>query len=345
MAILLTGGAGYIGSHTCVELLNAGQEIVVLDNLSNSKIEALKRVSEITGKGLAFYHGDLLDKETVEKVFIQNPIEAVIHFAGFKAVGESVENPLAYYQNNISGSLVLFEIMKSFGVKNLVFSSSATVYGIPETVPITEDFPIGAINPYGRTKQMIEEILKDIFISDPEWSITLLRYFNPAGAHLSGKIGEDPKGIPNNLMPYIQQVAIGKLDELKVFGNDYPTPDGTGIRDYIHVMDLANGHVKALEKTIHRPSLNIYNLGTGTGYSVLELKNAFESATGQIIPYSITEKRPGDAAACFADPSKAQRELEWQALRGIEEMCRDSWNWQINNPEGYKETKLTAEVY
>ncbi|AZU64075.1 UDP-glucose 4-epimerase GalE [Neobacillus mesonae] len=335
MAILVTGGAGYIGSHTCVELLNAGHEIIVVDNFSNSKPESLTRVKEITGKEVPYYDIDLLDRDGLDEIFSKNTIEAVIHFAGLKAVGESVSIPLHYYHNNITGTLVLCEVMKKHNVKNLVFSSSATVYGMPERVPISEDFPLSATNPYGRTKLMIEEILRDLYVADHDWSIALLRYFNPIGAHESGRIGEDPNGIPNNLMPFITQVAVGKLEQLQVFGNDYPTVDGTGVRDYIHVVDLAIGHLKALEKIMSVSGVEAYNLGTGTGYSVLQIVSAFEKASGVEIPHKIVDRRPGDVAICYADPSKAKQELGWTAERGIEEMCRDSWRWQKNNPEGY----------
>lgn len=335
MAILVTGGAGYIGSHTCVELLNAGYDIIVVDNLSNSKPESLNRVKEITKKDFLFYEGDLLNRAFLEDVFATNQIEAVVHFAGLKAVGESVAIPLHYYHNNITGTLILCEVMSKYSVKKIVFSSSATVYGMPERVPISEDFPLSATNPYGRTKLMIEEILRDLFISDNSWSIALLRYFNPIGAHESGRIGEDPNGIPNNLMPYITQVAVGKLKELQVFGNDYPTVDGTGVRDYIHVVDLAYGHLKALEKLNTFTGVEAYNLGTGTGYSVLEIVSSFQTASGREIPYKIAERRPGDIAVCYADPAKAKKELGWTAERGIEQMCRDSWNWQKNNPNGF----------
>ncbi|WP_147535811.1 UDP-glucose 4-epimerase GalE [Bacillus marasmi] len=336
MAILVTGGAGYIGSHTCVELLNADYEIIVVDNLDNSKPEALKRVKELTGKEFKFYETDLLDREGLEKVFEENQIEAVIHFAGLKAVGESVALPLKYYHNNITGTLVLCEVMSKYNVKNLVFSSSATVYGMPEEVPISESFPLGATNPYGRTKLMIEEILRDLYVSDNDWSIALLRYFNPIGAHESGRIGEDPNGIPNNLMPFITQVAVGKLQELKVFGSDYNTVDGTGVRDYIHVVDLAKGHLKALEKIVTNKGAESYNLGTGRGYSVLEVVKAFEKASGKTIPYAIVDRRPGDVAECYANPEKAKQELGWSAEKGIEEMCVDSWRWQSNNLNGYE---------
>ncbi|OIK09371.1 UDP-glucose 4-epimerase GalE [Bacillus sp. MUM 116] len=336
MAILVTGGAGYIGSHTCVELLNAGYEIIVLDNFINSKPESLKRISDITGKYFKFYNVNLLDEKKVDKIFRENNIEAVIHFAGLKSVGESVNVPLKYYHNNITSTLVLCNTMKNHHVKNLVFSSSATVYGMPERFPISEDFPLGALNPYGRTKLMIEDILQDLFISDPEWSIALLRYFNPIGAHQSGRIGEDPNGIPNNLMPYITQVAVGKLKELNVFGNQYPTNDGTGVRDYIHVVDLAKGHLKALERVSKTAGIEAFNLGTGNGYSVLEMVSAFEKASKKRVPYKIVEPRPGDAAVCFADPLKAKIVLEWEAEKGIEEMCADSWRWQENNQNGYE---------
>lgn len=335
MSILVTGGAGYIGSHTCVELLNAGYDVVVADNLSNSKYESLSRVMEITGKTLKFYEVDILDKAGLEKIFAENSIEAVIHFAGLKAVGESVRLPLYYYHNNLTGTMILCEVMNQFHVKKLVFSSSATVYGVPERMPIREDFPLGATNPYGRSKLMIEDMLRDLYLSDAEWSISLLRYFNPIGAHESGRIGEDPNGIPNNLMPYITQVAVGKLKELSVFGSDYPTADGTGVRDYIHVVDLAKGHLKALKKIVSTTGIDAYNLGTGTGYSVLEMVAAFEKASGKKVPYRISERRPGDVANCYADPAKAKNELGWTAEKGIEEMCSDSWRWQKNNPNGY----------
>ncbi|KAA6450003.1 UDP-glucose 4-epimerase GalE [Bacillus atrophaeus] len=339
MAILVTGGAGYIGSHTCVELLNSGYDIVVLDNLSNSSAEALNRVREITGKDLTFYEADLLDREAVDTVFAENHIEAVIHFAGLKAVGESVAIPLKYYHNNLTGTFILCEVMEKYGVKKIVFSSSATVYGVPETSPITEDFPLSATNPYGQTKLMLEQILRDVYKADAEWSVALLRYFNPFGAHPSGRIGEDPNGIPNNLMPYVAQVAVGKLEQLNVFGNDYPTNDGTGVRDYIHVVDLAEGHVKALEKVLNSTGADAYNLGTGTGYSVLEMVKAFEKVSGKEVPYRFADRRPGDIATCFADPSKAKKELDWEAKRGLEEMCADSWRWQSLNVNGYKVVK------
>jgi UDP-glucose 4-epimerase len=337
MSILVTGGAGYIGSHTCVELLDAGYEIVLVDNLDNSKPESLKRIKELTGKDFAFYQVDLLDRDALVEVFTENNIEAVIHFAGLKAVGESVQQPLRYYHNNITGTLILAEVMEQFGVEKIVFSSSATVYGMPKQVPISEDFSLSATNPYGRIKLMIEEILRDVYTSNNKWSIALLRYFNPIGAHESGRIGEDPNGIPNNLMPYITQVAVGKLKQLNVFGSDYPTVDGTGVRDYIHVVDLAKGHLKALEKVMNTTGVEAYNLGTGKGYSVLEMVKAFESASGKNVPYQISERRPGDIAECYADPTKAKTELSWEAEKGIEEMCKDSWRWQSENPHGYSE--------
>jgi UDP-glucose 4-epimerase len=336
MAILVTGGAGYIGSHTCVELLRAGYEVIVVDNLVNSKEESITRIREITGKTVTFYKTDLLDKQAVNKIFESESIEAVIHFAGLKAVGESVAVPLRYYHNNITGTLTLLEIMQLHGVKKIVFSSSATVYGDPHTVPITEDFPLSATNPYGQTKLMIEHILSDLHYSEPGWNIAILRYFNPIGAHPSGKIGEDPNGIPNNLVPYITQVAIGKLKVLNIFGNDYDTPDGTGVRDYIHVVDLAAGHIKALQKLNENPGKVVYNLGTGKGYSVLEIINTFSKVTGNEIPYRFVKRRPGDIAVSYADPSKANNELGWSAKYGLEEMCTDAWRWQLSNPEGYK---------
>ncbi len=335
MKILTTGGAGYIGSHTCLELLQAGYEVVAVDNLSNSKVESLKRVQEIAGRSLSFYRVDLLDRAALASVFRSHEIEAVLHFAGLKAVGESIRIPLRYYHNNITGTVILCEVMKEFGVKTVVFSSSATVYGNPPRVPITEDFPLSPTNPYGRTKLIIEEILRDLQAADRGWRVALLRYFNPVGAHGSGRIGEDPNGIPNNLFPYIAQVAAGKLKELEVFGNDYPTPDGTGVRDYIHVVDLARGHLRALEKFRTRPGLVTYNLGTGRGYSVLEAVAAFSQACGKAIPHRIVERRPGDVASCYADPSLARRELDWEATRGLAEMCADAWRWQSANPAGY----------
>ena len=338
MAILVTGGAGYIGSHTVVELQNAGYDVVVMDNLSNSSRQSLKRVEEITGKPVTFYEADIRDEAAMETIFAKEQITSVIHFAGLKAVGESVEKPWEYYNNNITGTLVLLKVMKKHGVKSIIFSSSATVYGTPEKVPVTEDAPKGVCtNPYGWTKSMLEQILTDIQKADPEWNVILLRYFNPIGAHKSGKIGENPNGIPNNLMPYITQVAVGKRQELGVFGNDYPTPDGTGVRDYIHVVDLALGHVKALKKIEVNAGLCIYNLGTGIGYSVLDIVKNFEEATGVKIPYAIKPRRAGDIAVNYADASKAKRELGWEAQNGIREMCEDSWRWQKNNPDGYKE--------
>lgn len=339
MAILVTGGAGYIGSHTCVELLKAGLEVVVVDNLCNSSRESMKRVMEIAGKKLNFYEADLLDREALEQIFEKESIDGVIHFAGLKAVGESVGKPLEYYHNNITGTLVLCDVMRKHGVKSIVFSSSATVYGDPEFVPITEECPKGDItNPYGRTKGMLEQILTDLNTADPQWNVMLLRYFNPIGAHESGRIGEDPKGTPNNLLPYITQVAVGKLERLGVFGKDYDTPDGTCVRDYIHVVDLAVGHVKALNAMAKQAGgVWIYNLGTGIGYSVLDVIGAFEEANGVKIPYTIMERRPGDIPTCYADPEKAEKELGWKAERGLKEMCRDSWNWQKNNPGGFEE--------
>ncbi len=338
MKILVTGGAGYIGSHTCVELLNENHDVVVLDNLSNSCEESLKRVRKITGKSLEFYKADLLDKPAVENVFMTHKIDAVIHFAGLKAVGESVEIPLQYFHNNITGTLNLLDVMGKFNAKNIVFSSSATVYGDPASLPIKEDFPLFVTNPYGRTKLMIEEILKDLYVSDNDWNIALLRYFNPVGAHESGLIGEDPEGIPNNLMPYIARVAIGSLDRLRVFGNDYDTPDGTGVRDFIHVVDLALGHIKTLPKLFTNPGVVTYNLGTGNGFSVLQMVKGFESASGKKVPYDIVDRRPGDIAACYADPSLAQEELGWKANKTLEDMCKDSWNWQEKNPRGFART-------
>lgn len=336
MAILVTGGAGYIGSHTCVELLNAGYEVVVLDNLSNSSEKSLDRVKQITGREVKFYKGDILDRDILKKVLETEEIESCIHFAGLKAVGESVAKPWEYYNNNITGTLTLVDEMRNHGCKNIIFSSSATVYGDPAIIPITEECPKGTCtNPYGWSKSMLEQILSDMQKADPEWNVILLRYFNPIGAHKSGLIGENPNGIPNNLMPYITQVAVGKLKELGVFGNDYDTPDGTGVRDYIHVVDLAVGHVKALNKIKENIGLGIYNLGTGTGYSVLDIVKNFEAATGVKIPYVIKDRRPGDIATCYSDATKAKEELGWTAQYGIKEMCADSWNWQKNNPNGY----------
>ncbi len=337
MALLVTGGAGYIGSHTVVELLNAGYDVVVVDNLSNSSEESIRRIEEITGKHVKFYEADLLDYQALMIVFAIENIEGVIHFAGLKAVGESVEKPWEYYNNNIAGTLNLIRIMNEKNCKKMIFSSSATVYGDPAQIPITEECPKGAVtNPYGWTKWMIEQILTDLHTADPEWNVVLLRYFNPIGAHKSGRIGEDPKGIPNNLLPYVAQVAVGRLGKLGVFGDDYPTPDGTGVRDYIHVVDLAKGHVKALAKFDDEPQVRIYNLGTGRGYSVLEVVKAFGKACGKEIPYEIKPRRAGDIATCYADSSKAAEELGWHAEMGLDEMCADTWNWQKNNPEGYK---------
>ena len=336
MAILVTGGAGYIGSHTVVALQNAGYEVVVMDNLSNSSKESLIRVEKITGKPVKFYQADILDREATEEIFTKENIESVIHFAGLKAVGESVQKPWEYYNNNINGTLVLLDVMKKHGVKNMIFSSSATVYGTPEQIPVTEETKKGeCTNPYGWTKSMLEQILSDIQKADNEWNIILLRYFNPIGAHKSGTIGENPNGIPNNLMPYITQVAVGKLKELGVFGDDYPTPDGTCIRDYIHVLDLADGHVKALKKIEEKAGLCLYNLGTGNGYTVLDVIKNFETATGMKVPYSIKPRRAGDIAVNYADASKAYEELGWKAQYGILEMCEDSWRWQSQNPNGY----------
>ncbi len=336
MAIMVTGGAGYIGSHTCVELLASGHDVIAVDNLSNSREESLRRVREISGRDLVFYKVDLLDQPALEDVFRKNDITSVIHFAGLKAVGESVEKPLLYYRNNVGGTISLCEAMRKFAVKDIVFSSSATVYGDPKSVPITEDFPLAPTNPYGLTKMVIEHIFRDFYESDNSLNVALLRYFNPAGAHSSGRIGEDPDGTPNNLMPYISQVAVGKLKELSIFGCDYSTPDGTGVRDYIHVMDLAAGHLNALEKLKEKPGVVLYNLGTGRGYSVLEMVKAFEKASGKKIPYRIAGRRPGDIAVCYADPGKARRELGWVAKRGLEEMCADAWRWQRGNPGGYQ---------
>lgn len=335
MAILVTGGAGYIGSHTCVELLNEGYDVVILDSLSNANEKVIDRIEEITKKKVPFYKTNLLDKAGVERIFATEKIESVIHFAGLKAVGESVSKPLEYYYNNVTGTLILCEVMKKFGIKDLVFSSSATVYGSPATVPIKEDFPLSATNPYGRSKLIIEEILRDLYTSDNSWNIILLRYFNPIGAHKSGKIGENPKDIPNNLVPYITQVAVGRLECLNVFGNDYETPDGTGVRDYIHVVDLAAGHIKAIEKLKEKQGITIYNLGTGIGYSVLDIIKSFEEVCGKSINYVIKARRPGDIASCYADVNKAKAELGWTAKRDLREMCEDSWRWQKNNPDGY----------
>lgn len=335
MKILVVGGAGYIGSHTCVALQQAGYKVLVLDNFSNSKAEGLRRVSSITGKDVPVILGDIRKRDGLRRIFGKYAIGGVIHFAGMKAVGESEEKPLAYYDNNVWGSVALAEVMAEFDVKTLVFSSSATVYGDPVSLPIREDFPVGPTNPYGQTKLMAEKIYGDLAKSDPTWKIGLLRYFNPVGAHPSGLIGEDPNGIPNNLMPYISQVAVGRRDRLAVFGNDYPTVDGTGVRDYIHVMDLAEGHVSALRWLQEQAGVHTFNLGTGRGCSVLEMINAFEHASGRTIPYQFSPRRPGDVAEMFADPSKAEKELGWRAQRSIDEMCADSWNWQRNNPKGY----------
>ncbi len=335
MEILVTGGAGYIGSHTCLELLQAGNNVVVVDNLSNSKEESLLRVQRLANKSLAFYPVDICDRQALEGVFNRHSVEAVIHFAGLKAVGESTTIPLHYYQNNVTGSLVLCEVMAAHGVKNIVFSSSATVYGDINPAPLRENYPLAPINPYGRTKWMIEEILRDLARADAAWNIALLRYFNPVGAHTSGQIGEDPNGIPNNLFPYVTQVAVGRLPEVRVFGDDYSTPDGTGIRDYIHVVDLAIGHLRALEKLRQSPGVVTYNLGTGHGSSVLEVVHSFEKACGKKIPYKVVERRPGDAAISYADPALAEQELGWKAQRSLDEMCRDAWNWQELNPQGY----------
>ncbi|MEE0944850.1 MAG: UDP-glucose 4-epimerase GalE [Clostridia bacterium] len=335
MKILVTGGAGYIGSHTCVELLNAGYEIVVIDNLCNSCEKSLDAVKKITGKDFKFYEVDLLDYEGTEKVFKEHKFDSVIHFAGLKAVGESTTMPLRYYHNNITGTLNLVDIMEKHECFNIVFSSSATVYGMPKTVPILENFPLSTTNPYGSTKLMLENILTDVFKANDKWSVTLLRYFNPIGAHKSGTIGEDPKGIPNNLLPYVAQVAVGKLEKVHVFGNDYPTADGTGVRDYIHVVDLALGHLKAVEHKTGKAGVHIFNLGTGNGYSVLQVIKAFEKACGKEIPFQIDPRRPGDIAECYADATKALNELEWKAEREIAEMCEDSWRWQSMNPNGF----------
>ncbi|VEG12851.1 UDP-glucose 4-epimerase GalE [Moraxella cuniculi] len=337
MAILVTGGAGYIGSHTAVELLNAGQEIVVLDNLHNSSEISLERVKQITGKDFPFYQGDILDREILRKIFAEHKIDSVIHFAGLKAVGESVQKPLFYYENNVGGSIVLLEEMLKAGVNTIVFSSSATVYGTPKTVPITEDFEVGGTtNPYGTSKYMVERVLEDTVKANPQFSAVILRYFNPVGAHASGLIGEDPNGIPNNLMPFISQVAVGKLPQLSVFGGDYPTPDGTGVRDYIHVVDLAIGHLKALEKHHQDAGLHIYNLGTGVGYSVLDMVKAFEKVNQIAVPYKIVERRAGDIAECYSNSRKALEKLGWKTERDLEQMMADTWNWQKNNPNGYK---------
>ena len=336
--ILVTGGTGYIGSHTCVELLEAGYEVVVLDNLSNSSKESLTRIKELTGKDVNFYEGDIADADILNKIFDENSIEACIHFAGLKAVGESVEKPLEYYDNNIGGTINLLKVMRERNMKNIIFSSSATVYGNPAQIPITEECPKGVCtNPYGWTKSMLEQIFMDVYKADNTWNIILLRYFNPIGAHKSGRMGENPNGIPNNLMPYVTQVAVGKLKELGVFGDDYDTPDGTGVRDYIHVVDLAKGHVSAIKKIEENCGLDIYNLGTGTGYSVLDIVKNFEEATGVKVPYSIKPRRAGDIATCYCNPTKAKNELGWEAQYDIKDMCADSWRWQKNNPNGYED--------
>lgn len=336
MKILVTGGAGYIASHTNLELLNAGYDVVVVDNLSNSSMESVHRVELLTGKKITFYEADIVDKEGLRQIFKKEKIDSVIHFAGLKAVGESCLIPLKYFKNNLSGTINLLEVMQEFDVKSLVFSSSATVYGDPEKVPVTEDMPLSATNPYGRTKLMIEEMLQDLYQSDPSWNIAILRYFNPIGAHESGEIGEDPNGIPNNLVPYVAKVAIGELRQVNVFGNDYDTPDGTGVRDYIHVVDLALGHIKAIEKLSNNPGLVVYNLGTGVGYSVLDIIHNYEKACNKKLAYLVTPRRPGDIAVSYADATKAYRELGWKAERGIDKMCEDSYHWQCKYPKGYK---------
>lgn len=333
--ILVTGGAGFIGTHTCIKLIESGFDVLVLDNFSNSSPESLKRAESITGRSIPFIEGDINNAALLDEIFAQHAIDVVIHFAGLKSVGESVQQPLRYYHNNVSGTLVLCDAMQRAGVKNLVFSSSATVYGDPASLPIGEDFPTSAINPYGRSKLMIEELLADLYRADPEWNIALLRYFNPVGAHPSGLIGEDPAGIPNNLMPYIAQVAVGRRAHLTVFGGDYPTPDGTGVRDYIHVMDLAAGHVQALLWLEHRRGIKAFNLGTGQGYSVLDMLKAFEQACGKSLPYQLAERRPGDVASCYADPQLAAKELNWRAELDVQAMCADAWRWQSENPDGY----------
>ena len=336
MKILVTGGAGFIASHTNVELLNAGYDVVVVDNLVNSSRESVARVEELTGKKISFYEEDLLNEKAIDAIFEKENIDSVIHFAALKAVGESCQIPLRYFDNNLTGTLNLLKVMEKHGVKSIVFSSSATVYGKPESVPIREDFPLSVSNPYGRTKLIIEDMLRDIYKSDNEWDIALLRYFNPIGAHESGMIGENPHGIPNNLLPYVAKVAAGQLECVNVFGDDYDTPDGTGVRDYIHVVDLATGHIKALEKLVTHPGLVTYNLGTGVGYSVLDIIKNFEKACGKEIPYNITPRRPGDIDLCYADPAKAKEELGWEATRSIDKMCEDAWRWQTKNPNGYE---------
>ncbi|AUI88196.1 UDP-glucose 4-epimerase GalE [Vibrio azureus] len=335
MKVLVTGGMGYIGSHTCIQMIEAGMTPVIIDNLYNSKSTVLERIEKVCGQKPTFIQGDIRDKALLVEIMNQHDIEAVIHFAGLKAVGESVAKPLEYYDNNVNGTLVLVDAMRAAGVKSIVFSSSATVYGDPATVPITEDFPTSATNPYGRSKLMVEECLTDFQKANPDWSITLLRYFNPVGSHPSGELGEDPQGIPNNLMPFVSQVAVGRREFLSVFGSDYPTKDGTGVRDYIHVMDLSDGHIAALNKVGQKPGLHVYNLGTGNGFSVLEMVHAFEKASGQAVPYQLVDRRPGDIAECWADPAKAAAELEWKAERTLDEMTADTWRWQSNNPQGY----------
>ncbi len=338
MHILVTGGAGYIGSHTVIELLTAGDDVTIIDNYCNSKPEAVRRIAELAGRAPRFHQIDLLDRAALDEVMAARPVDAVIHFAGLKSVGESVGMPLQYYRNNLYSTLELVESMQAHGVRNLVFSSSATVYGVPERVPISEEFPLSATNPYGRTKLMIEEILRDVHVAHPEMGIALLRYFNPVGAHSSGRIGEDPNGIPNNLLPYVSQVAVGKLKKLRVFGNDYPTPDGTGVRDFIHVVDLALGHLAALRRLADHPGeLLTVNLGTGHGYSVLDMVRAFEKASGRPVPYEFAPRRTGDVATCYADPTLARELLGWEAQRGIDEMCVDAWRWQSQNPDGYND--------
>ena len=339
MKILVTGGAGYIGSHTCIELIESGYEVIVVDNLCNSSVESLARVESITNTQITFYQADVRDKTSMQQIFAEHVIDGVIHFAGLKAVGESVEKPIEYYDTNVGGTFILTEVMRDFNCKTFVFSSSATVYGDPYTVPIKEDFPLSVTNPYGRSKLMIEEFLQDVFVADDGWHIALLRYFNPIGAHKSGLIGEDPNGTPSNLIPYISQVAIGKLDKLSIFGGDYDTPDGTGVRDYIHVVDLAKGHVKALQALERKPQVLIVNLGTGNGYSVLDMVEAFKRTSGKNIPYQIVDRRPGDIAICYADPSYAENKIGWKAKYNLDEMCRDAWHWQSQNPNGYLERK------
>jgi len=339
MKILVTGGAGYIGSHTCIELINSGYKVVVVDNLCNSSLESLKRVERLTDSDIPFHKVDVRNKVALTRVFEQHSIDGVIHFAGLKAVGESVEKPIKYYDTNVSGTFILAEVMRDFGCKTFVFSSSATVYGDPHSVPVKEGFPLSATNPYGRSKLMVEEFLQDVFVADNSWHIALLRYFNPVGAHKSGLIGEDPNDIPNNLMPYISQVAVGKLASLRVFGGEYDTFDGTGVRDYIHVVDLAKGHVKALQALKHKPQVLIVNLGTGNGYSVLDMVRAFEKASGRAVPYQIVDRRPGDIATCYADPAYAKEKLGWEAQYELNDMCEDTWRWQSKNPNGYSKSE------